>query len=98
MNTDLPLGTLVRYRYHGEWEYAEVVECNAEKLLRLSDAPPTGTMVHTCVWKGDRLESRRVSSIRVAPAPQAPPSLPTEAEVDMMAAQVKRRLGWDWDE
>lgn len=64
--TTLPAGTYIRFRYRGEWDYAQIMpDRNSYKLLAETQIPLTAE-IHECVWKGkaggghERLESRRV--------------------------------------
>lgn len=63
MTTDLPIGSIVRYKYKGDWEYAEVQEAGVRLISVWSVTE--GTPLHDCVWKGDTLVSRRLRKHRV---------------------------------
>lgn len=66
MTCDLPIGTFIRYRYRGEWCYATISrviagECAGElcHMLLGEDQIPSGSTIHTCVWKKNNIESRK---------------------------------------
>lgn len=50
--TTLPVGTWIRTRYHGEWEYSRIVALDGGYGMQLGPDPAPGTLVQTCVWKG----------------------------------------------
>jgi len=60
MMTDLPAGTFFAFRYKGDWDHGQVcVDQNSYTLMTGAQVPADAD-VHVCVWKGKRLESRRV--------------------------------------
>lgn len=65
MITDLPVGTVIRYRFSGGCEYSVVIANDKEdpgcpKLIQTTDVMriPDGTVVHNVIWKGNLCESR----------------------------------------
>ncbi len=73
MKTNLPIGTWIKTRYRGDWEYGRVVVEGIEM-----GRPPNGTEVQRCVWKGDVLEPRGTPQRCKLPPPPPPNPLVEE--------------------
>jgi hypothetical protein len=60
---EVKAGDIIRYKYHGEWEYAKYIDPETRELIgaepdQMPDIPPLTRIVQG-VWKKDKFEPRR---------------------------------------
>lgn len=66
--SDIPVGSILKMRERGQWVFWRLVECgdgSGKKCITgVDEHLLKGTTIYQSVWKGDRIEPRRVYTLK----------------------------------